>query len=346
MTRGVRTLSPRRAPAVPRRALVLGGGGVLGFAWIVGALSALESESGIHARDVEFVVGTSAGSVAAAVLACGVSVDQMRRHHQGVAAPNDPPIGYDYDVVSRSGRPPRPGLRPGSPRLVLEAVRHPRRSQAVVTIAAVLPTGRGSLAPVAGMIDGITAASGFVRRWPQRPRPWVVAVDYRTGRRVVFGRDHADAHRGSEVSLTDAVVASCSIPAWYPPVIIGDRPYIDGGTVSNASVDLLAGEPLDEVYVLAPMASVEADRPRSPMTRLERAIRRGITRGIQADIDRLRAEGKRVVLLTPGPADLAVMGANLMNSRRRTAVLEAAERSVAAQLRAELGDGQRSAGPA
>ena len=53
------------ASSGPRRALVLGGGGVLGFAWIVGALSALQVEAGFDARDVQLVVGTSAGAVAA-----------------------------------------------------------------------------------------------------------------------------------------------------------------------------------------------------------------------------------------------------------------------------------------
>src|SRR5262245_59918983 len=58
------------ASSGPRRALVLGGGGVLGFGWIVGALSALQVEAGFDARDVQLVVGTSAGAVAAAALGC------------------------------------------------------------------------------------------------------------------------------------------------------------------------------------------------------------------------------------------------------------------------------------
>ena len=37
----------------------------------------------------------------------------------------------------------------------------------------------------------------------------------------------------------------------------------------------------------------------------------------------LGAQGKRVTVVTPGPRDLAVMGANLMDPRRRQAVLEA-----------------------
>jgi NTE family protein len=138
------------------------------------------------------------------------------------------------------------------------------------------------------------------------------------------------------VSLADAVVASCSIPAWYPPMRIGTHPYIDGGAASNASTDLVRDLAVDETYVLAPMAALVLDRPRSPVARIERSIRRAITRGILADVADLRARGKRVVLVTPGPQDLEVIGANLMNPRPRTEVLDMAMRTAAIDLRAQL----------
>jgi len=50
-----------------RWGLVLGGGGVLGGAWMVGALTALQQLHGLDPRDAELIVGTSAGSVTAAV---------------------------------------------------------------------------------------------------------------------------------------------------------------------------------------------------------------------------------------------------------------------------------------
>jgi len=323
------------ASSGPRRALVLGGGGILGFAWIVGALSALQVEAGFDARDVQLVVGTSAGAVAAAALGCAVSVDEMRRHHQGIPAPDDPPIGFQYDTTGR-GLPPRPGFGLGSPRLLLGGVRHPRRSRTLLTLTGALPTGRGSLQPVAEMVTGIAEGAGLTGRWPIRPRPWIVAVDYWSGRRVVFGRDQIGPTGAPNVSLPDAVVASCSIPAWYPPMRIGGHPYIDGGAASNASADLLVDQPVDEIYVLAPMASIELDRPRSPVARIERSIRRAITRGILADVTRLRASGKHVLLVSPGPDDLEVIGANLMNPRRRTAVLEKAMETATIELRAQL----------
>ena len=54
----------------PRIGLVLGAGGVLGAAWMTGALPALQERLPCAINDVEVMVGTSAGSVVAAALRC------------------------------------------------------------------------------------------------------------------------------------------------------------------------------------------------------------------------------------------------------------------------------------
>ena len=343
-------MSRRGAAPPPRRAVVLGGGGVLGFAWMLGALSAFESVTGSDARDVDVVVGTSAGSVAAGLLGCGLPIEAICRHHQGVPAPDDPPIAYDYNTGAGGVLPPRPGWRPGSLRLVVDGVRHPRRTSPIVALSGLLPHGRGSLDTVRGLVATVAADAGFAEAWPTQPRPWVVAVDYGTGRRVVFGRESpGPAPAGHNVvparqarrpvahaTLAQAVTASCSIPAWYPPTYIDGVPYIDGGTVSNASVDVLRGTEVEEVFVLAPMASVEIDRPRTAVGRMERLVRSTITRGILADVAALRAGGVRVCVVTPEPADLSAMGVNLMNPARRTEVLQTAQATAAAQLERQL----------
>ena len=51
----------------------------------------------------------------------------------------------------------------------------------------------------------------------------------------------------------------------------------------------------------------------------------------------MRACGTRVTLLTPGPEDLAAMGANVMDPRRRQPVLDISLRTSAATL-ATAGD--------
>lgn len=315
--------------AAPKRALVLGGGGVLGFAWSVGALRAWQEHTGADAADSALLVGTSAGSVLAALLACGVGLEVVERHHQGVPAPADPSIDWDYEDNS-APHPPRPGWLPGSPRLLLDAVRRPGSVPAAVALSGLLPRGRASLQPIQDMIAAAALAALSGRNWPSHPPVWIVATDYDSGRRVVFGRDDLPA------VLASAVAASCAIPAWYPPVDIAGRAYIDGGTVSNASADavlpLVVDGTIGEVLVVAPMAAREYDRPNSPVARLERVVRRAITRGVDADVRALRAAGAQVQVLAPGAADLTVMGANLMNPKGRTAVLRTALASTAELL--------------
>ena len=315
----------------PRRAFVFGGGGVLGFAWIVGALTAIKHELAIEPGPEDLVVGTSAGAVVAGLLGCGVDVDSIRRHQLGMPLPEDPPISWNYDADSGGALPPRPGLRPGSPRLLWGGIRRHSSVSPVVALSGLLPKGRGSLDPIHKMLDTVVAESPTAAgNWPSRPT-WVVATDYSSGLRVVFGRD------GSPVaSLADAVCASCSIPAWYQPVSIDGHAYIDGGTASNASLDLIPEDDFDEVYVLAPMAALAPDNPRSPVAMVERRVRRSITRGIMQDVKPLREAGARVMVLTPGPDDLEVMGANLMNPRRRTAVLQTSLRTAAVEIREQM----------
>jgi NTE family protein len=310
-----------------RRGLVLGAGGVLGLTWMIAALSVLEAEEGFDARDLEVCIGTSAGSVLAALLGCGIGVDVALRHQQGIQAPADPDISWDYDRDSGGAVPPRPGFGIGSPRLLLAAARHPRRVPPMAAFSAALPRGRGTLLPLHRMVELVCEPLPD-GGWPAAPSTWIVAMDYAAGTRTIFGRDGAPS-----ATLADAVTASCAIPGWYAPVVIDGRPYVDGGTLSPTSLDLLTGAGLDEVYVLAPMASFAYDRPRAAMARAERRWRRLVTRRVLADAEALRASGTAVTLLGPGPEDLRAIGANLMDPRRRQAVLATALRTSVEALR-------------
>lgn len=306
-----------------RRGIVLGAGGTLGAAWMVARLAALEREHGFDARDVELLMGSSAGSVIASLLASGVSVGELLDHQRGNAAPENPlaAVGFDYDTTVGGALPERPPLRIGSTRLLGQVVRHPRRLGALTALAAALPPGRGSLAGLHAAVDRAAGDSA----WPRSLR--VVALDYRTGARVVFGS--ADAPRAA---VADAVVASCSIPGWFAPTDIGGRSYIDAGFRFVTSADAAGGRGLDEVFVLAPLASFLDEPVRfsgagaQRWVRIERRWRRYLARRLRTEVVALEHEGMRPVVLTPDAEERAAMGTNLMDHRRREAVLKAALR--------------------
>lgn len=303
-----------------RRGLVLGAGGTLGAAWTIGALDAVQERYGWDPREADVLVGTSAGSILAASLGCGTSVGDLLDHQRGV-----PVAGIDYRHESAGGAlPPLPWPGIGSPRGLVSSALHPRRTTPMMALSTVLPQGRGTLEPVGQLVDSLVPCGD----WSPHRQTWVVAMDYDSGRRVAFGRDGAP-----EAPLRDAVRASCSIPGWYAPVRIGGRRYVDGGTCSPTSLDLVRGLGLDEVVVLAPMASLDYDAPVSVATRVERRFRRLVTRRVVAEARKVEAAGTRVTLLGPGAEDLVAIGSNMMDPRRRERVLETSVRTSRAALR-------------
>lgn len=306
-----------------RRGLVLGGGGVLGGAWAVGALHAMEERYAFAASDAEVIVGTSAGSLLAALLGAGVSVDQLAAHYDGRPVLDGPLAGYAFDAATATGG-RRPGLprlsRPGSPRLIGSSLRRLGQVPATTVLSALMPEGTRTLERVGHLVDAVTPMG----EWSPHRGVWIVAMDYEDGKRVVFGRPGAPI-----APLAGAVMASCSIPGWFAPVSIGGRTYVDGGAVSATSIDVVAHVGLDEVYVVAPMVSFATDRPTTIAARLERRWRAEVTKTARREAAVVRAAGVTVRMVGPGPEDLAAIGANLMDDTRQRHVLQTSLRTSA-----------------
>jgi NTE family protein len=318
-----------------RRGLVLGGGGMLGAAWMTGALSVLSEALGWDPREAEMIVGTSAGSVLAALLGAGASAEDLKNHQLTGRLGTGPlrDVDFDYATVAGGALPERPKLALGSRQLLARSARHPRSVPPTAVFAAALPVGRGSLGGVRAMVAGLP---GDGAGWSRHKALRIVALDYDAGRRTVFGAPSAP-----EAELADAVTASCSIPGWFAPMEIGGHRYVDGGMWSATNVDVASarnfedvGEAkLDELYVLAPMAVRGFDGP--PASVLERAVRRyrrSVTKRMLAETQRVRADGTRVVAFCPSPDDLKAIGQNMMDAGRRPAVLETSLRTPREQL--------------
>ncbi len=296
--------------------VVLGAGGLVGAAYHGAVLTAL-AEAGFDARDADVIVGTSAGSGVGASLRGGFPPIDLAPRNLG-----EPISSEAAAIVERTGglptivHRPRPLSRapiPASPGLVFRA-----GGRSAKALAGLLPTGTISTAPIGERIDALYGP----RPWPDRPL-WICAVDLENGDRVVFGNDEIT------VPIGVAVQASSSIPGYFEPVVHEGRRYVDGGVHSPTNADLLVGAGLDLVVVSSPMSIIGGGR-RSPL----HGARVLHARRLAREVEQLRAAGTAVLTFQPTPADLAAMGHNPMNAKRR----EPTTRAALASARARLAD--------
>lgn len=326
-----------------RVGLVLGGGGLVGASWLVGALESLESETGWSPSEAELIVGTSAGSVVGAMTAQGIPPSLMAAYSSGraldemaeteergdaLAEKFSGVLESAADVAARAtGAEFRlhrglPSVGPGSWRMAVGTLLHPTRHAPTALLGGWLPRGFVSTKPISELVER------FVGRWPDHPGFRAVAADYRTGQRVVFGERGAPPATAGQ-----AVAASCAIPAFYHPVKIGSRRYVDGGVCSPSNLDLLHDADLDLVVCLNPTSSRASVPIRTPADAMGALMRRESGRRLGHEARKVSEAGTKVLLLQPTKADLVAMGPNLMSRARRVAVAETAVRTTALELR-------------
>jgi len=299
-----------------RVALVLGAGGLVGEAYEAGVLAAMHEALGWDARSADLVVGTSAGSVVGSLMRCGLAprdlfayeTNRPVSHKAGRALAA---LVSDWPVVRMPGRPRLP-----SRSLMLRAVRHPWSSRAGV-LCATLPVGRMDTAPYADKLRLLTGD-----QWPDE-KLWIAAAKLPSGKRVVFG---APACPPCDIPL--AVSASCAIPGIFAPVHIDGSMYVDGGVHSPTNADLPVHEDVDTVVVVSPMS---ASRPSIRKIRV-RPMRMFFRALLAAEVRRLRAAGKTVIVVQPGAMEQRIMGVNGLDPSRCARVAQVARDSMLARL--------------
>jgi NTE family protein len=222
-----------------------------------------------------------------------------------------------------------PAIGPGSWRMALSTLVHPLRHSPAAVATAWLPRGFIRTEPIKQLVERFVPGD-----WPEHQSFSAVACDYVTGKRVAFGSPGAP-----KAGIGDAVAASCAIPAFYHPVKINGRRYVDGGVCSVSNLDLLADAGLDLVVCLNPTSSLARVKVRTPAERIAALIRDATGRRLGHEARKLRERGTDVLIIQPSGADLAVMGLNLMARDRRAEVLETAHASTVRALR-RAGDSQ------
>jgi NTE family protein len=306
-----------------RIALVLGAGGAVGRAFHGGVLAALQDAAGWDARQADLMVGTSAGSIVAAVLRAGVTPRDYAAWMAGE------PISTEAarilqrgagDPVRRPPERPQAPWGPAAPHLFLGALGRPWKFRLGTLAAAALPEGGVSPDTIIDSVHPLFGTS-----WSRR-QLWICAVRLDDGRRVLFGADGSPP-----ATVAEAVAASCAIPGWFAPVRIGGARYVDGGAHSLVNLDTVAGLELDLVVVSSPMSAVRA----AVRASMDGALRAASHLQLRRECSRVRSATTRVILLEPDAHDLRVMGgiADAMDRTRRAAVVRHVRSSMAARLR-------------
>lgn len=241
---------PARPRAHPRLALALGGGGVVGGMYEVGALAALEERLDGEGRGFDVYVGCSAGSVVASLLANGVRARDLYRildqdledplnFRRGAVFSRDSfrrAAGRFGRMVWAFGKNAMTGLRGSVPDMLARAERD-------------LPDGFFSLAALEQFMREAFAARGLTNAFPELPRTLLIpAIDLDRAERVVFGR-----HGLHDVPISQAIAASSAIPGFFEPYAIRGKDYVDGGVGFSGHADLAAEAGADVVLVVHPL---------------------------------------------------------------------------------------------
>ncbi|MGH2842696.1 MAG: patatin-like phospholipase family protein [Solirubrobacteraceae bacterium] len=268
--------------------LVLGGGGRQGDAWTTGVLAGLEDAHDMHFRECEYFVGTSAGAIVAAKLASG------RLRHPSTSPAGANPAGATYgrqaplpdwavNSAMALGAPfAQLGLRLGrTPGEVLRSAVLP----VIADATAEAPDFRAAFPPESVRFDG---------------RLRVVAVERRSGKRVVFGAPGAP-----QVTVAQALRASCALPMVFAPAMIAGHEYVDGATWSPSNADVAPAARDAQVLLLNPMASFYG-----PFHAGVRALARA---AMLLEASALKERGAQVRIITPDRTSSVSIGRDLMS---------------------------------
>jgi NTE family protein len=339
----------RKKPS--KTALVLGGGGFTGGVYEIGALRALDLlavNSTVNNFDV--YVGTSAGSFVAAMLANGVSPEEMMQ-----VINSDDSMGLEDLDLDKVLKPNYLGFLSKGVALPLRTLELLRSLVRIgefsamdigVGLAEALPTGLYSGAGLSDYVEDALSGDDRVNDFRLLdPELYLTATDLDTCERIVFGEEG-----WSDVPISKAVECSTCLPIVYKPVDLKGRQFVDGGIRSTTNVDIAVEKGAKFIVVVNPLVPYVNDFETTIPTVTGRRVRRVSDMGLPAIANqtfRLIAHarlhqaveqwqekypGVDIILLEPSPNDELMFGTPIMDYSRRLEIARHGFETVTATL--------------
>ncbi|MFL5910591.1 MAG: patatin-like phospholipase family protein [Gaiellaceae bacterium] len=342
----------RRRPRRSKTALVLGGGGVTGGVYEIGALRALDLLAvNRTVNEFDVYVGTSAGSFVASLTANGVTPEEMMR----VVNQQVPTPFRDINMGTV--------LRANYLEYFRAVATMPLRTLGLLRTLAANPRAFSVMDLVLGLAEGLPAgvysSTGIedylsqVLGDPDRSNDfrelqnelYLTATDLDTCERIVFGTEDWE-----DVPIGTAASASTALPMIYKPVEIKGRQLVDGGIRSTTNVDIAVEHGAKFVVVVNPLVPYVNDFQKLIPTMLGSRVRRVADMGfpqIGYQAFKLLAHqrlheavrqwedkypGVDIILIEPDPNDELMFDTNIMNFTKRVDIARHGFESVTLQL--------------
>ncbi|MFF1722620.1 patatin-like phospholipase family protein [Streptomyces sviceus] len=252
-------------------ALVLGGGGPVGGAWMTGVLAGL-SDAGVDPTRADVVIGTSGGAIFGSRLLAGEPAREL----------------YERQLVGADQVDLRVSL--GQTLRFLWAAlgsRDPQRSvQRLGRTALKARTG-----PESEVFDTLRSLLHNAGDWPDHALR-ITAVDALSGHLTAFDAD-------SGVTLLEAVAASCAVPVIWPPVTVAGRRWMDGGSRATANIHLARGH--HHVLAVAPVPAAVGPHPGAGQQAAALAAEGAHVTLVTPDRTARRAMGRDLTSVARGP---------------------------------------------
>jgi NTE family protein len=270
-------------------------------------LAGLGEAESFDARDCDAYIGTSAGSIVAAMLCAGVDprsgLGKLPEQPAVLATDGGTPPSHTVPLLQAPASLAAAAAGPLAS-IVLRSTAPGGRLLRRAALSGV-PRGRRSLADLGRTIEKSEA------RWDGRLQ--VSAVELESGRRVMF-----DGSGDPQVTVAEAVQASCAIPGVFRPLDVDGRSYVDGGAWSPTNMDCADVGRGTRVLCLNPTGSLRRGRstPFGVLVAFSRAAA-----AIEAAA--LRRRGAEVTVISPDRASVSAIGPNLMNPAPRAQVVAA-----------------------